>query len=539
MLTTLSTINKKSREMGIPSFYRRLSIAHKGLISKDRGAKVAALYFDFNCLIYSVVRSPSMPVYTASTHAEWETALLREINVYILKVWTEAGSPPEVFLSVDGVVPVAKIKQQRLRRFKSSWLVKEEISRGIRPAGESWDTNAITPGTLFMEKLGKSLLELCQRRGKGWSVSGADEPGEGEQKIMRLLRSRDPTSYDGSILVYGLDADLILLTLLNGVGRGFSACYLMREDKEFGQKSLQENDFSYLCMNKLPELLWKDYKTLTPDQQRIRIQTYVCGMSLLGNDFLPHSLSVHVRDDGHECLSRDLLALEKEGKYLLTTDKTGLQTLNFECLKALISKWAEQEESAILQTIRKKRAMRNSIVQVDAEQVLQALPLEWDVEQEVVTYKKQEDGKFRIEFLPTWKRVYCEKWLKNHNMDDLVNQYIYGVQWIYDYYTGQRAIPLTWMFPASLPPLWSDLAAKIPDQAPRIEASDIQLLPQQQLSMVLPLSSWYLIRQPKFRTLPIQYPQYFPKGFGFFSVGRRHLWECEPNICHLPISLVI
>ena len=111
--------------MGIPSFYRRLSIAHKGLIGKDRGLKTAALYFDFNCLIYSVVRSPSMPVYTAATHNEWEAALLHEINVYIVKVWTEAGSPNEVFLSVDGVVPVAKIKQQRLRRFKSSWLVKE------------------------------------------------------------------------------------------------------------------------------------------------------------------------------------------------------------------------------------------------------------------------------------------------------------------------------------------------------------------------------------------------------------------------------
>lgn len=525
--------------MGIPSFYRRLSVAHKGLIGKDRGSKTAALYFDFNCLIYSVVRSPSMPVYTVETHTEWETALLREINVYILNVWKEAGSPPEVFLSVDGVVPVAKIKQQRLRRFKSSWLVKEEIARGIRQAGDSWDTNAITPGTLFMEKLGKSLLDLCQRRGKGWSVSGADEPGEGEQKIMRLLRSRQPSSYDGSILVYGLDADLILLTLLNGVGRGFSSCYLMREDKEFGHKQLG-NEFSYLSMNLLPELLWKDFASLSSEQKQLRIQSYVCGMTLLGNDFLPHSLSVHVRDDGHEILSRDLLSLEKEGQTLLVTDQTGIQTLNLQCLKALVTKWAAHEETAILQCIRKKRAMRNSVVQVDAEQVLQAMPLEWDVEQEVVTYKKQEDGKFRIEFLPVWKRTYEEKWLKGHNLDDLVHHYLYGIQWVYDYYTGQRSIPMTWMFPASLPPLWTEVASRMPESIPKIQVLDAKALePQQQLTMVLPLSSWYLIRQPKFRKLPQDNPQYFPKGFGFFSVGRRHLWECEPNICHLPISLVL
>ena len=524
--------------MGIPSFYRRLSIAHKGLIGKEKGPKVAALYFDFNCLIYSVVRSPSLPTYTSATHIEWETALLREINVYILKVWTEAGSPSEVFLSVDGVVPVAKIKQQRLRRFKSSWLVKEEIARGIRQGGDSWDTNAITPGTLFMEKLGKSLHDLCIRKGKGWSVSGADEPGEGEQKIMHLLRSRDPASFDGSILIYGLDADLILLTLLNGVGNGFNACYLMREDKEFGQKE-NNNEFSFLSMNKLPELLWKDYSFLTLEQKRLRIQTYVCGMSLLGNDFLPHSLSVHVRDDGHDVLSRDLLSLEKEGKFLLTTDLNGLQILNLSCLKEILSRWAAKEDDAILQTIRKKRAMRNSTNQVDAEQVFQALPLEWDIEQEVVTYKKNEEGKFRIEFLPFWKRVYAEKWLKGHSLEDLVNHYIYGVQWIYDYYTGQRPIPMSWMFPASLPPLWSDIVSKMPNLAPEILCLKLDLLePQQQLTMVLPLSSWYLIRNKRFRKLPTEYPQYFPKAFGFFSVGRRHLWECEPNICHLPVSLV-
>jgi 5'-3' exonuclease len=525
--------------MGIPSFYRRLSIAHKGLIGKEKGHKVAALYFDFNCLIYSVVRSPSLPPYTSATHSEWEAALLREINVYILNVWREAGSPNEVFLSVDGVVPVAKIKQQRLRRFKSSWLVNEEIRRGIRKGGDSWDTNAITPGTLFMEKLGLSLRDLCKRKGNGWTVSGADEPGEGEQKIMRLLRSRAPTSFEGSILIYGLDADLILLTLLNGVGNGFPACYLMREDKEFGQKdSPLINSFSFLSVNKLPELLWTDFSSLSPDQKRLRIQTYVCGMSLLGNDFLPHSLSVHVRDDGHDILSRDLLQLEKEGKYLLTTDLNGLQTLNLSCLQEILSRWALKEEDAILQTIRKKRSMKHSTNQVDAEQVLQALPLEWDVEQEVVTYKKNEEGKFRIEFLPVWKRVYADKWLKGHSLEDLVNHYIYGVQWIYDYYTGQRPIPMSWMFPASLPPLWSDIVSKIPTVGPVTPVDLLQLQPQQQLTMVLPLSSWYLIRNKQFRLLPTEYPQYFPKAFGFFSVGRRHLWECEPNICHLPVSLV-
>ncbi len=520
--------------MGIPSFYRRLSLGHKGLVGKDRGQKTAALYFDFNCLIYTVIRSPAMPPYSASNHKQWEATLYEEICKYILLVWTYAGSPPEVFLSVDGVVPLAKIKQQRLRRFKSAWMVKEELARGIRNTGESWDTNAITPGTQFMEGLGKKLEEFCKQRGKGWSVSTASEPGEGEQKIMARLRDRAPESLDGSLLIYGLDADLILLTMLNAVARGFQHCYLMREDKEMGRPELQ-NEFSFFSMNKLPELLWKDYIGLNADQRLTRIQNYVCGMSLLGNDFLPHSLSIHVRDDGHELLSRDLIALEKEGKPLLVKGEHDCLNVNQDCLRELFSKWSEVEDHLILQMIRKKQALKHQTNQVDAEQVLQALPLEWDIEREVVTYKKNEEGKYRIEFLPTWKQVYCEKWLKGQSVEELARHYVYGVQWVFDYYTGQRAVPNTWMYPGSLPPLWSQLVEHLPLQTVLTPSVSQVIQPQQQLSMVLPLSSWYLIRNPNYRSLPFDYTQYFPRVFSFFSVGRRHLWECEPDICHLPL----
>lgn len=526
--------------MGIPSFYRRLSIAHKGLIGKDHGTKTAALYFDFNCLIYTVARLPSMPTYSSEGHKEWEAALLNEIGIYIRKVWIAAGSPAEVFLSVDGVVPVAKIKQQRLRRFKSAWQVKEEVSRGIRLAGESWDTNAITPGTPFMDALGKKLQEICKKGGKGWTVSTSDEPGEGEHKIMQRLRSRDPASYDGSILIYGLDADLILLTMLNGVSRGFPSCYLMREDTEFGSKTGMLDEFSYLFMNKLPELIWKDYKALAPDRQVRRIQSYVYGMSLLGNDFLPHSLSIHVREDGHELLSRELQAFEVEGCEFLELDASGRLQVNLGSLTRILQKWAGLEEDLLLQNIRKKQTMRSTVVQVDPEQVLQALPLEWDVERECVIWRKQEDGKSRIGFLPTWKATYRQKWLRKIPLKDLTEHYIFGLQWIFDYYTGQRAVSMCWMYPSSLPPLWCDLVEHMPKEIPmHLSPPSYEIQPQQQLSMVLPLSSWYLVRNPKLRSLPFEFPQYWPSKFSFQSVGKRHLWECEPNICHLPITIVV
>jgi 5'-3' exoribonuclease 1 len=282
--------------MGIPSFYKRLLTVHKGLVTKQR-ATVAALYLDFNCLIYYCARRPGILPYDTANHDTWESSLLGEITKYVSQLWREAGQPPEVFLAIDGVVPLAKIKQQRLRRFKSVWLSQEERALGIR-TGSSWDTNCITPGTLFMEKLGLALKTLCSKHG-GWTVSDAAEPGEGEQKVMTKLRQRTAGE---SVIIYGLDADLILLSLLNGKARDISVS-LMREDTEFGLKG---ESYSYLSVDVLAESLWSDFGSLSLVQKEQRIQNYVAGMSLLGNDFLPHSLSIKVREDGHERLASNI-----------------------------------------------------------------------------------------------------------------------------------------------------------------------------------------------------------------------------------------
>jgi len=135
-----------------------------------------------------------------------------------------------MFLAIDGVAPRAKMNQQRARRFRSSKerevLISEYIAKeGKMPEVESFDSNCITPGTDFLHRLGiafrrwiayKMETDPFWMNGAEVVFSGGDVPGEGEHKIMDMIRrekAEDPNYFPGKYkhCMYGLDADLIML----------------------------------------------------------------------------------------------------------------------------------------------------------------------------------------------------------------------------------------------------------------------------------------------------------------------------------------
>lgn len=65
-------------------------------------------------------------------------------------------------MAVDGVAPRAKMNQQRGRRFRSAkeaeMLEKRALEKGEKlPDVPRFDSNCITPGTVFMERLNEQL----------------------------------------------------------------------------------------------------------------------------------------------------------------------------------------------------------------------------------------------------------------------------------------------------------------------------------------------------------------------------------------------
>ncbi len=497
--------------MGIPSYFRRILQAYPGCIAKTPPANVKALCFDFNCLIYRCLRAPTMPVWSEERSDEWEQSLLQEICRTVKEVYTVSGRPKQVYIAVDGVVPMAKIRQQRVRRFKSVWMRTQENTQA------SWDSNAITPGTAFMDKLGVSLRKLASEH-KGWEVSDVQEPGEGEHKILQWLRDgklRDK----GDVLVYGLDADLILLTMLVGQQLGLPL-WLIREKQEFAGEAPKSNDIQEYQLMNIPEfqirLGVKGY------EQTLQ---YIALMSLMGNDFLPHSLSHKLNDNGHEYIVEAFRAgvpiVDANGK------------INVQNLQTLCGKWGMEEEDKIQKMIQKKQEQAGRGV-LKGMKEMEGLPLQWNVEQALLDPNGNLSSTWRDLY---WQMIHPQGAVPEY-VKGLCQEYVFGCQWVIDYYTG-KSVDQGWTFPSWIPPLWSDIA-KADVQGWDMKERTVQqpIQPQEQLAMVLPMESWGLIRDPQLKSLPAKLPQFWPKTFGFFSLGRKWLWECEALIPPLRVERI-
>lgn len=115
---------------------------------------------------------------------------------------TDIVKPKKIlFMAIDGVAPRAKLNQQRARRFRAAQDRIESVEKARKDGNEvdekvMFDSNCITPGTEFMEKVGKYLKYFIRKKMKEdplWRnlkivFSGHDVPGEGEHKIMQFIR---------------------------------------------------------------------------------------------------------------------------------------------------------------------------------------------------------------------------------------------------------------------------------------------------------------------------------------------------------------
>ena len=247
--------------MGIPSYFSYIVKNHPEIIRRfskdfqqnpidniDNDFIINNLYLDCNSIIYDAVHNTKFSEITTDSSKIIISKVIAKIEEYISLI-----SPTTcIYIAFDGVAPLAKLEQQRQRRYKS-WY-QSDITQKIMNLKKKdiWNTTAITPGTVFMNELNN---DIKNHFGKGNNlgnariiiISTSDEVGEGEHKLFAFIRANpDLHNEKTKTIVYGLDADLIMLSINH-----LPVCpniYLFRETPHFIQsidRSL-EPDKTYL-----------------------------------------------------------------------------------------------------------------------------------------------------------------------------------------------------------------------------------------------------------------------------------------------------
>jgi 5'-3' exonuclease len=260
--------------MGIPYYFASLIRKHPRIAQRVRSKlHVAFLGIDFNCLIHNYL-DDARPI----------ESVLEAIEMILRDVC----SADRVFIAMDGLVPYAKIVQQRYRRFRKSTAETPPL----------FDRHQISPGTPYM----RDLATAVRARFPEIEVSCTAEPGEGEHKIFQTMKMKTGVE----TVIYGLDADLILLSL------PYPNVRLLRENPDF---QIKDSGFSALSIRELAKVL------------PLPVPQYVALCVLcFGNDFMPSLGMFSLREGGHE---RALDLYGKSGKPDMLTPTGRAHFLNF------------------------------------------------------------------------------------------------------------------------------------------------------------------------------------------------------------------
>jgi 5'-3' exoribonuclease 1 len=358
--------------MGVPKFFRWLSERYPAismLIAESRIPEFDSLYLDMNGIIHNCTHSDS----DSPTFRMTEDQMFIAIFNYIEHLFGKIKPKKLFYMAVDGVAPRAKMNQQRARRFRTALdaenAKEKAIQQGLEmPKEDAFDSNCITPGTEFMQKLtqqlkyfiNKKISEDTDWQGVEIVLSGHEVPGEGEHKIMEYIRcSKAQPNYESNVrhCLYGLDADLIMLGLLS---HDPHFC-LLREEVTFGRqvskkpKELEHQNFYLLHLSMVREYLELEFQELEQegvldfpfDMERV-IDDFILMAFFVGNDFLPNLPNLHI-NEGALALMFKLYkeVLPKMGGYINEQGVINVQRLGMlvEALSGVEHRFFEAENS--------------------------------------------------------------------------------------------------------------------------------------------------------------------------------------------------
>lgn len=515
--------------MGIPYMFSFIVKNYPSIIKKyfKNVLNVDNLYLDCNSIIYDVYSKMEFDKLTESV----SISIIRKVIFKIEEYITTIKPSKTVIIAFDGVAPLAKLEQQRSRRYKS-WY-QNEISRQIfkKTTDDPWNTTAITPGTKFMDELNTMVSNhftknVCYILNvSDIIVSGSNKVGEGEHKLFSYIRNNPEKHSLETTVIYGLDADLIMLSINH-----LPICpnlYLFRETPHFIQSidsSLEPNSNYFLDIPEFTSILTKymnNDKELTSQQQKNKVYDYIFLCFFLGNDFLPHFPAINIRTGGIDKLINAYKTVIGDSNLNLTDGKT----IYWGNVRKVVQQLANNEEKFIIREHRSRNYKQK-------HELPDTTPEEKFKKFETIPLYNRDIEHFINPVKPNWQtRYYLSLFGINHDSNgekkkDIAINYLQGLEWSMKYYTT-GCPDWRYKYKYNYPPLLQDLIKYIPV----FEAEFVPVKHENPVSEIVQLC--YVLPRPSLNLLPNKiyfelirkYDHWYKGDCDFIWAYCKYFWE--------------
>ena len=532
--------------MGIPLFFKILSEKYDNCVS-DNLENVEALFLDMNGLIHPCTSRVLDENYSHKYKDKYEQKMLFEIENEIKRLYM-MNKPKFIYMAIDGVAPASKMKQQRLRRFKTVLHNKEmeDIynSCNLPMPSDIWDKNCISPGTEFMEKVSKHLRNLIFNDPiyKEVTIYLDDSltPGEGEHKLLEFIRTHS-FNEDKNIVIHGLDADLIMLSMASHQNN----IYLLRD---------QYDEVIYFDIDTMKTNIIQDFKEryfigstnsfLEPEKYISIINDYIFVCFFLGNDFLPHILGIDLRYNGLDIiLDHYVQTYHLMGTSLSVFEKNGIK-LNTKFIKTFLSKLNNSYEKMVYNVFNKRKKLRKHFkIRADDDferynNLLNNRPTMINPDEDYIIYDNL--------YIKKWKNRYYKKATEEIDKDTInamCENYIEGLVWVFKYYF-EGCSDWEWKYEFHNGPLLSDLFHYFNNNVFDINKEVILKKNKPcshyvQLLCILPNESKDILPKQLHKIFTDSSLAYmYPCDYKLNTLFKRYYWECEPILPSFNIQKV-
>jgi 5'-3' exonuclease len=521
--------------MGVPAFFA--SLIKNSLVSILRKSEevgiIDCLYFDLNCLIHPQCFKILDKNVKITNFDILEGKMIDYVIEYINHVIRFVSPKKYVYFSVDGTAPLAKISQQRKRRFDSSNNYKIEIMKKYNIQHSSWSNVVITPGTEFMERLHLKLIEYYSNKNNlddypnlEILYSSYHIPGEGEHKILQDMKMRYANNKELNIAIYGLDADLLFLSMASNIKNIF----LVREDSTYGQKTneIDKNNLyifeslTYVDMdstiNEINKMIRKEIDMCITENSSLKvnydcesfIDDYILFCFLLGNDFLPHFYSLDIKRGGMEIAVKSYVKafIRNKGLKIIERNKnTGDIKINTKVFIDYISIIAHGENDffkyKLHKNINNERMRKRCYEKEEWKKEI------WKIEN-LIDIKEPDEMKLGIDDETTWNYNYykvigAEGKLQKSLKKDMCMNYIEGIMWVFNYYFKECS-DYTWQYNFHYSPLMKDLNEFLHD-IPNFDMNKIIFEKKKSIPIFVQLLA----------VLPTTFNKYLPSSYKFLT----------------------